>query len=171
MPIREIIVVDDCKEWRRTVSSILQTRPELHVIAEATDGAEGVQYTQELKPDLIVLDIGLPKFNGIKAAKRIVEVSPASKVLFLSGIDDPDVVNIALRTGASGYVHKHNAGTDLLPAVLAALDGSPTKTDEGPPSSVLNSLFPTDRSAVSEGADQERTARQAEHSVGIQPNF
>jgi DNA-binding NarL/FixJ family response regulator len=171
MLLREIVVVDDCKEWRRIVSSILGTKPELRVIAEATDGAEAVQNAEELRPDLIVLDIGLPRLNGINAAEEIFEVSPASKILFLSGISDPDVVQVALSTGASGYVHKHNAATDLLPAVLAALDGARTENDGLLSSSVIESLFQRNRSAVSEVADPEKTARQAEHSEGIQSSL
>lgn len=171
MPVRKIIVVDDCKEWRRTVSLMLQTQPELHVIAEATDGADGVLYISELKPDLVVLDIGLPSLNGINAAERIFEISPTSKVLFLSGINDPDVVEVALRTGASGYVHKHNAGTDLLPAVLAALDCSPRKSDEGLSSGVIESLSPSDTSAVFRKSRSGRPARQAEYSDETQPSL
>lgn len=168
MLLKEIVIVDDCKEWRRIVCSILQTRPELRIIAEATDGAEAVQNAEELKPDLVLLDIGLPRLNGINAAEQIFEVSPASKILFLSGINDPDVMQVALRSGASGYVCKHNAGAELLPAVLAALDGSPTMSDELVSSGVFESLFQRDRSAVSEVADPEKTARQAEQSEGIQ---
>jgi DNA-binding NarL/FixJ family response regulator len=153
MRVREIVIVDDCEEWRRTVSSILQTQPELRVVAEAIDGAEGIQNAKELKPDLILLDIGLPALNGINAAERISEVSPASKILFLSGISDPDVVQVALGTGASGYVHKHNAGTELLPAVLAALASSPPKSDEVLFPRVIESRFPCDRNAFSEVAD------------------
>jgi DNA-binding NarL/FixJ family response regulator len=148
VPSSGIVVVDDCKEWRRTICSLLQTRPELRIIAEATDGVDGVQKADELKPDLIVLDIGLPRLNGIEAAKLISEVSPVSKILFLSGVDDPDVEQVALATGASAYVYKCNAATELLSAVLAILRGSPRKSYESS-SGVMESTLPNDRSAVS----------------------
>jgi DNA-binding NarL/FixJ family response regulator len=76
-----------------------------------------------LQPDLILLDIGLPKISGIEAARRIREQTPSSKVLFLSAICSSDVAEEALRTGASGYVVKADAGSDLLIAVEAVLRG------------------------------------------------
>ena len=93
------------------------------VIAEASDGPEALQKAEELKPDLIVLDIGLPKLNGIEVALRIRQVSPSSKIVFLSHNNDLDVVRAALSTGARGYVHKTDAGSELLPAVYAVLRG------------------------------------------------
>ena len=78
---------------------------------------------QELQPDLIVLDIGLPKLNGIEAAPRMSELSPGSKILFLSQDNDADSIQAALSAGACGYVHKLSAGTELLSAVAAVLQG------------------------------------------------
>jgi len=78
-----IIVVDDFKDWRWKVRSILEQQQELLVVGEASDGAEAVQKAGELKPDVIVLDIGLPKLDGITADLRISEISPGSKILFL----------------------------------------------------------------------------------------
>lgn len=118
-----ILVADDFKDWRRTVRSIIQTRPELQVIAEAADGAEAVEKAEELHPDLILLDIGLPKLSGIKAATRILRVTPLSKILFLSQMRDPDVVEAALTDGGRGYVLKVDAAHDLLPALEAVLAG------------------------------------------------
>jgi DNA-binding NarL/FixJ family response regulator len=77
----------------------------------------------ELKPDLIVLDIGLPKLNGIEAARRIRQFAPNSKIVFLTQNNDLDIVQAALDTGALGYVHKANARKELLHAVDAALEG------------------------------------------------
>jgi DNA-binding NarL/FixJ family response regulator len=125
-----ILIADDFKPWRSAVCSILKTQPELHVMAEAVDGLEAVKKAKELKPDLILLDIGLPLLNGIKAAELISEVSPTSKILFLSGIDDEEVVQAALSVGGSRYIRKLNAATDLIPAVLGSLRGSWTKSKE-----------------------------------------
>ena len=102
---------------------MLQVRPELQVICEASDGPEAVLKAEELKPDLIVLDIGLPKLNGIEAARRIRQLSPSSKIVFLSLHNSPDVVQGALSTGALGYVRKTDARSELLPAVDAVLRG------------------------------------------------
>jgi DNA-binding NarL/FixJ family response regulator len=115
--------VDDFQDWRRQVLSLFQARPEWQVIAEAADGFEAIQKAEELKPDLILLDIGLPKLNGIEAARQIRQLSPSSTIVFLSQNNDPDVVRSALGTGALGYVHKVDARSELVPAVHAVLRG------------------------------------------------
>jgi DNA-binding NarL/FixJ family response regulator len=118
-----ILITDDYAAWRREVRSLLQARPEWQVISEASDGLEAVQKAQDLKPDIILLDIGLPKLNGIEAAGRIRQVSPSSKIIFLSQNNDLDIVRAALGTGALGYIRKTDAGSELLPTVDAVLRG------------------------------------------------
>jgi DNA-binding NarL/FixJ family response regulator len=117
------LVADDYEDWRRQVRSLLQARPEWQVIAEAADGPEAVQKAEELKPDLILLDIGLPTLNGIEAARRIRQLSPNSKIIFLSTYNSPDVVQAGLGAGAMGYVCKTDVNRDLLPAMDAVLRG------------------------------------------------
>ena len=131
METSRILIVDDFDGWRHAVHSIFQTRPELQIVAEAVDGTEAVEKARQLKPDMILLDIGLPKLNGIMAAKLIAEVSPTSKILFVSETNDPDLVQGALNTGAWGFVRKSTAGRELIPAVLAALRGVRTNSYEG----------------------------------------
>jgi DNA-binding NarL/FixJ family response regulator len=118
-----ILVVEDFEYWSRFVTSIVQKEPGLHVVCKVTDGLEAVQKAEELKPDLILLDIGLPKLNGIEAARRIRQLSPNSRIVFLSQNNDHDVVRAALGMGALGYVHKTDARSELLPAVYAVLRG------------------------------------------------
>jgi DNA-binding NarL/FixJ family response regulator len=118
-----VLVVDDFENWRRQVRLVLQVRPAWQVVAEASDGSEAVQKAEDLKPDLVLLDIGLPKLNGIEAARRIRQRSPSSKIIFLSQNSDLDLVRAALGTGALGYVLKTDAGRELLPAVDAVLGG------------------------------------------------
>ncbi len=95
----------------------------MKVICEAADGMEAVQKAQELKPELIFLDIGLPKLSGFAAARQICELSPDSKIIFVTQESAPDVVQEALRLGARGYVRKTSAGNDLLAALEAVLEG------------------------------------------------
>jgi DNA-binding NarL/FixJ family response regulator len=97
--------------------------PDLQVICEVSDGLEAVQKAEELQPDLIVLDIGLPKMNGFEVARRIRKLNPESKILFLSQESSADVVQEALSLGALGYVLKARAGTELLAALDAVRRG------------------------------------------------
>lgn len=121
--ITRILVVDDYAPWRHFVLTTLQKQPELQVIGEAVDGLEAVQKAQQLQPDLILLDIGLPTLDGIEVARRIREVSSKSKILFVSENRSWDIVEEALRTGAGGYVVKSDAVGELLPAVNSVLGG------------------------------------------------
>ena len=105
MESSSILVVDDFEGFRRFVCSVLQPRAEFQA-AEASNGLEAVKKAEELQPDLILLDIGLPDLNGLEVAKRVLKVAPAAKILFLSQESSPDVVRKALRLGALGYVHK-----------------------------------------------------------------
>jgi len=118
-----ILIADDFKDWRRQVRLLLQVRPEWHAIAEAADGSEVIQKAEELKPDLILLDIGLPKLNGVEVARRIRQLSPSSKIIFLSQNNDRDIVQAALSAGALGYVHKTEAQSELLSVIDAVLRG------------------------------------------------
>src|SRR5271154_67508 len=122
VPFR-LLLAEDYEPFRRLVRSILQQRADFRIVGQASDGLEAVQKAQALQPDLIVLDIGLPSLNGIEAARRIRKLSPKSKILFLSQESSADVVHEALALGALGYVVKAHAGSELLPAVEAVLQG------------------------------------------------
>ena len=122
-PHVRILVVEDFQPFRRFVCATLQSRPNWQIIAEASSGLEAVQKAVALKPDLILLDIGLPTLNGIEAAEQISTLVPDATILFITQQDDADVVAAALSNGARGYVLKINANRELLPAVEAVLDG------------------------------------------------
>jgi DNA-binding NarL/FixJ family response regulator len=117
-----ILVVEDFEPWRRLISSMLEKEPHLNIICEVSDGLEAVRKAKELKPELILLDIGLPKLNGMDAARQIRCVTPKSKILFLSQESSAVVVREALRFGA-GFVVKADAGRELVSAVKAVLLG------------------------------------------------
>ena len=118
-----VLVVEDHEPFRRFVVALLQERPELQILAEVGNGLEAVQKVQELDPDLVLLDIGLPVLNGIEAAQRIHSASPKSKILFVSQETSADIVQAALGVGAQGYVVKIDAGRELVKAVDAAVRG------------------------------------------------
>ena len=122
-PSIRVLIIEDNKPWLRFISSELQKLPNLQAIGEVFDGEEAVRQAKELQPDLILLDIGLPTINGIEAARRIRGVSPASKILFVSENRSPEIAEQALNTGAGGYVLKSDAGSELVPAIKAVLQG------------------------------------------------
>jgi DNA-binding NarL/FixJ family response regulator len=118
-----VFVVDDFEAFRRLLCSILEKMTELQVICQASDGLEAVQRAEELQPDLILLDIGLPTLNGIEAARQIRRLSPESKIIFLTQESSTDIVQEGLNLGARGYVLKTRAALDLVAALEAVLDG------------------------------------------------
>ena len=118
-----MLVVEDYEPFRRFICSTLRKRSGLQIVGETADGLEAVHKAEEMQPDLIVLDIGLPSLNGIDAARRIRKLSPESKILFVSQESSGDVVQEALALGALGYVVKAHAGSELLAAVGAVLEG------------------------------------------------
>jgi DNA-binding NarL/FixJ family response regulator len=95
----------------------------LEVVCELADGLAAVQKAEELNPDLILLDIGLPGLNGLEAGRQIRKLVPNAKIIFLTQESSEDVIQEALKLGAQGYVIKTRAGSDLLPAVEAVLQG------------------------------------------------
>ena len=118
-----ILVVEDNSFWQEIIVRKLQEQANLQVIAIVSDGLEAVHNAEELQPDLMLLDIGLPRLNGIEVAKRVRKVAPAVRILFVSGDSCSDIIRDALRIGALGYVHKPNVGSDLLPTIQAILEG------------------------------------------------
>ena len=122
-PAVRVLVVEDFEPFRRAIRSLLAKNPDLQIIGEASDGLEAVRKAQELQPDLILLDIGLPTLDGIEAARQIRTLGPAPRVIFVTQESDEHFVQEAFRVGVMGYVTKLRARRDLLPAVDAVLGG------------------------------------------------
>ena len=118
-----ILVVDDFEMFRQFVVELLGKRPELLVVGEASDGLEAIQKAVELRPDLILLDIGLTSLNGIEVARQIRSLVPESKIIFLTHELSSDVVQKAFSVGARGYVTKNMLLADLFVAVETVLSG------------------------------------------------
>ena len=118
-----IHLVDDFLPWHPAVQEMFESKTDLKIIAVAADGLEAVQKARQLQPDLILLDIGLPGLNGIEAARQIRELSPNSKILFVTQESSAELLENALRLGAQGYLLKSEAASELLLAVDAVLQG------------------------------------------------
>jgi CheY-like chemotaxis protein len=118
-----VMIVDDYELWRRHVDAALRRSHKWQLVGEAPDGREAVERARLLRPDLILLDIGLPGEDGIQVATRLLADDPSARILFLSEHQSPELVRAALATGAYGYVVKSNAGRELLPAMSAIVEG------------------------------------------------
>ena len=123
MPAPRIVLADDHEFVRRGVRSILEAEPGWKVVGEVADGHEAVAMVKDLKPDILVLDIGMPRLNGLDAARRIRKVSPETKVLILSMHDSENLAKAVVHAGALGYVTKSDTGRDLVLAIHALLRG------------------------------------------------
>lgn len=105
-----VLVVEDYKPWQGLICSLIEGSEGIQLVGMASDGLAAVQKANELQPDLILLDVGLPKMNGIEAALQIRQSSPRSQILFVSENQDADITDAAMGTGAVGYVVKSNVG-------------------------------------------------------------
>ena len=118
-----VLLVDDHALVRKGFRRMLEDDPTITVVGEANDGRETVSLAKSLKPNVIVMDIGMPNLNGIEAALQITEASPEISVVMLSMHSDESYVLRALKAGAKGYLLKDSAESDLIKAVHAVADG------------------------------------------------
>ena len=118
-----ILIVDDSGSFREHICKMLAKRPNFQVICEVSDGLEAVHKAEQLQPDVILLDIGLPKLNGIAAGRQIRKISPESKIIFVSQESSVEVVQEAFNLGARAYVQKSQIATDLQAAIDTVLEG------------------------------------------------
>ncbi len=153
-----ILLADDHRLVREGLKALLESRDDFAVVGEACDGAEAVSLASQKHPDVVIMDITMPKLSGIDAARQISQNDPEAKVLVLSMHESPSYVEEVLRAGAAGYVLKNSAATDLIAAVDAIRSGdsylSPSVTQQ-----VVDALArPGDRgsSAVSALTERER---------------
>jgi len=121
--IVNIILADDHSLVRRGMAALLQVNPRYHVIAEANNGEEVLKFVDQIAADVIILDLHMPRLNGLETLRRVKHQHPTVKILILSMYDDPELVAHALRDGASGYILKHSMEDELFEALDAILCG------------------------------------------------
>jgi two-component system, NarL family, response regulator NreC len=118
-----MVIVDDHPFLRTGLRCVLEEHPEFRVVGEAADGREGVQLVEKEKPNLAILDIGMPNLNGIEAARQIHDSFPEVAIIMLSVHSDESYVLRALKAGARAYLLKQSAEADLITAVKAVMQG------------------------------------------------
>jgi len=119
----DILLVDDHKMVREGLRAILERNPEFRVVGEADSGTEAVQFCKKSRPDLVVMDLGLPGLNGVEATIEILRYTPQTRVVILSIHDDENSVVSAIRSGARGFVLKRASSADLIDALRTVARG------------------------------------------------
>jgi DNA-binding NarL/FixJ family response regulator len=182
-----LLVADDHEIVRKGLRSLLEAQPGWQVTAEASDGREAVEKARELKPDITVLDIGMPSLNGLEATRQMLKDDSRAKILILTMHESDPLIRDVLDAGARGYVLKTDASRDLVTAVNAVrsnktfftakvaqmvldgyLDQSPKKEKQPPPESPKTRLTPRQREIVqllAEGKSSKEVAVQLGLSV------
>ncbi len=112
-----VLLVDDHTILRQGVRALLAREPDMEVIGEAGDGVEAIEQVSNLHPDVVVMDVVMPRMNGLEATRKLRELYPELRILILSMYDDNEYVTQIIQAGAAGYVLKHAAGNDLVSAI------------------------------------------------------
>ncbi len=120
-----VLLADDHGVVRKGLRFLLESEPDLEVVGEAADGRQAVDMTSQLRPDVVVMDIAMPRLNGIDATSQIVKQNPDVGVIMLSMYSDEEYLVRTLTAGAKGYLLKDSAETDLVSAVHSVRDGKP----------------------------------------------
>jgi DNA-binding NarL/FixJ family response regulator len=120
MPLLRILIADDHAGIRRSLRSLLLSHIEWDVCGEAADGVQAVERTKELRPDIILMDVSMPRMNGIEAASRIHREFPRMEILIVTQFDSPEMARLAEAAGAQGYIRKSEIWSSLVPAIESA---------------------------------------------------
>ena len=117
----KLLIVDDYDAMRNDIKSFVSKQPDIEVVGEAKDGETGVELARKLSPDVVLMDISMPKLSGIEAAGNILRDNPAARIIILSTHSDKRFVEAGLKAGVLGYVLKTSIFDDLVPALRAVM--------------------------------------------------
>ncbi len=120
----KVLLVDDHAVVRQGFRALLEAEPDMTVVGEADNGRRAVQLAVKLRPEVVVMDIAMPRLNGLEATRQIAKEAPATKVLILSSYDNDEFVDQSTKAGAAGYLLKQTAAADLLQAIREAKEGN-----------------------------------------------
>ncbi|MCL4425765.1 MAG: response regulator transcription factor [Firmicutes bacterium] len=123
MEVTRVFLVDDHAIFRAGLRALLELYPDLEVVGEASDGEEAIRKVQEIRPDIILMDIALPGMDGLTAAREILNLLPTCRILLLSQYENREYVLPGLRLGAAGYILKRSAADQLLQAIRTVKAG------------------------------------------------
>ena len=123
MPPIKVLIVDDHAIVREGIGMILAPHDDIEVIGEAADGVEAIEQVRKLSPDVVLMDIAMPRLGGLEATLEISRINPESKILVLTQYDDMEYIYRFLKAGAAGYVLKKAVGSDLVSAIRAVFQG------------------------------------------------
>ena len=120
-----ILLAEDHKVVREGTRRLLESQPDFEVVGEASDGIEAVELAKKLKPEIIIMDVSMPRLNGIEATRQIKAIYPNIAILPLTGYDDDEYVFALLEAGAAGYLLKDSSGEELIEAIRQVMTGEP----------------------------------------------
>jgi len=120
-----ILLAEDHKVVREGTRKLLESQPDFEVVGEASDGIEAVELAKKLKPEIIIMDVSMPRLNGIEATRQIKAIYPNIAILPLTGYDDDEYVFALLEAGAAGYLLKDSSGEELIEAIRQVMTGEP----------------------------------------------
>lgn len=119
----KVMIADDHALVREGISAFLRMSSDIEVVGEAADGLEAIEVAREINPDVILMDIAMPRLGGLEATIELKKICPNTKILIVTQYDDKEYVNRLLKAGVSGYILKRSAGTDLIAAIKAVSRG------------------------------------------------
>ena len=119
----QVLIVDDHEIMREGMTALLRKYSQFEVVGQATDGRQALEMASQLKPDVIIMDVGMPNLNGIDATKKLLSLYPDLKIMALSAHSDGSIVAKMIKAGASGYMLKESAFDELIEGLNTLLDG------------------------------------------------